>query len=354
MDLQAANGRSGSGRVAAVLAYLFRIPPVACPSQKGLAMVRRTGMKRERRRRLHQRFLDAADRYPTLSHTALTAGVPTDWFYIDEPLIRPFGEFPGPRQYPAKRDFQRYLRQRHRLANELWWRVLEDHRDDHEPYPFGTVHQLFVDDLLWVGRFVDPEWTLIDMSERRKAVQQFERLCGEAALGIDNPPVKLPRNARGEALADWWLSCVYVALSIKPVAFHFGVDTLPIRFGPRDNTPVPVLRLPCDVFTASARAVEALGKLPNQRFDSAKRAHMDVSFTPKQLRNKLDNMGDDRLRHYAKAAGVVRPQVGQREHRYDRNDVLKICRSIIASNATERFKNAAAKLLKALGDRPAI
>lgn len=35
VDLQAASGRSGSGRVVAVLAYLFRIPPVAGPSQKG-------------------------------------------------------------------------------------------------------------------------------------------------------------------------------------------------------------------------------------------------------------------------------------------------------------------------------
>lgn len=38
VDLQAASGRSGSGRVVAVLAYLSRIPPVASPSQKGGTM----------------------------------------------------------------------------------------------------------------------------------------------------------------------------------------------------------------------------------------------------------------------------------------------------------------------------
>ena len=65
-------------------------------------------------------------------------------------------------------------------------------------------------------------------------------------------------------------------------------------------------------------------------------------------------MSDDTFSRYAKSAGVVTPEQGQREHRYDREDVLKICRTIINSTATKRFKEAAARLLTELGGDVAV
>ncbi len=90
VDLQAASGRSGSGRVVAVLAYLFRIPPGASPMQKVAAMGVQTDLRSSRLAWLHSKFLSAADEFPTARTVAVHSECAECWDLLDRPYYEPF------------------------------------------------------------------------------------------------------------------------------------------------------------------------------------------------------------------------------------------------------------------------
>lgn len=193
----------------------------------------------ERLRRLHAAFLNAADRYQDLClrHAAANdRDVLADWPQVPD----------GDHQHLG-------------LPNHCWCPLLE--KKGKELFaPLPPQHWVRIDGRIWEGTFYNggpshtepwgdaPDETCDILQARneryKQAIAAFQRLAGSAAGHFDQQPsphylTDFPLEAK-----EWhrWLELLYT----MPFVEH------------EDREEFRVRRLPGDVFTASARAIEAL------------------------------------------------------------------------------------------------
>lgn len=231
-------------------------------------------LRAERLRRLHTRFLDASGQYPNLNHVACRSDHERLWIAMSPAWLHSAVD-----------------ESHEKTHKEFWQEAAGYGRYGQFCYgPFvSPTHVVRVNETIWIGRFsdADPEqW-------EENALGVFASLSDEAVENFLDP-VKPPMTINGprdalEIGVNPWLNTLYGVFSHKPERwdYHPGFP------GPmKPGETYLVIGLPCNVFLASARAIEVLIErkcaLPDwvadSKTDSGESAAVRVPDNPDVLR----------------------------------------------------------------------
>jgi hypothetical protein len=228
-----------------------------------------SALRSDRLKRLHSRFLEAGEGFPTLCHAAVCAQSPHDWKRILPAYL-----------YPGKVDDKK----RHEEEHDDFLRLLVS-----RSVVFGQVTdflppirlEMTFDSKKWVGIYLDPKYSppedSIDDPDFYSAVICFEQLGADALAAFR-------RDDNSEWSGSWiegrnprWLETVYETSQVQPEIIHptSGLDGGPVG-------EVAIASLHSNVFVASAKAVERLaedaGKTVSspRKLDAANEAQSDL------------------------------------------------------------------------------
>jgi len=192
-----------------------------------------SALRSERLKRLHSRFLEAGERFPTLCHAAVRAQHPDDWRRI-LPSYFYQGEIDdADRHNKENNDFLRGLVQQ----TDVFGHSV---RDVH-----ACPHRLTFDSLNWVGFYLPYD----------VGVDDFERLGADALAAFPRSDNSRWSNEWLEGQTPKWLETVYETLQEPPEILG---PTPGLDGGPVGEVTIASLR--SNVFVASAKAIELLAE----------------------------------------------------------------------------------------------
>jgi len=202
-----------------------------------------------RLRRLHAKFLDASDKHPTLNHVVCRSDqerlwtiISTIWHSSDAIGAKTHEEF-----WRKAIEFGRYSR----LCPELIY----------------VSHIVRMGGKTWIGRYGDSDWDVCEALRQGIGdlswLNLFTELSQEAAdnfVDRGKPPAWIcdPDEWSPDVEEfghNLWLNTVYTVFAHEPERWSFDPD-FPFPMEPGET--FFVTGLPCNVFLASARAIEIL------------------------------------------------------------------------------------------------
>lgn len=225
--------------------------------------------------RLHREFLVAAEQYPLLGHVACTSETERLWTAMQ------------PAWDVASEQKKRFC---------WFWGAATIYGDYGAfSYYVGTPQRLYFRSRLWVGRYAYSEERdeQFDSGYGDAAVDEFLKLSQEAMHHLSDPgcpPVHVDEDREFPCVANPWLNEMYRLFDPTPEKQR-GPDFVPLRL--EDGESFEVVGLPCNVFLASARAIEILMDknttsreipTPERTADSkTDKQRKRVTFVPKNL-----------------------------------------------------------------------
>ncbi|HUT12078.1 MAG TPA: hypothetical protein VMY42_16370 [Thermoguttaceae bacterium] len=233
--------------------------------------------------RLHKKFLDASNRYPSLCHIACRSDTERLWIAMCPAWAHPIDA------------------DKHEEMHRAFWQraVCYSRYDVLCRGKFcSAAHFLLIDDRQWIGRFGDADGEMrIDEDGYPfdyEPVSEFWKLSDEAARHLAAPnamPVTIyTAHEEMEEGADVWLDSLYELFAHTPEQWDYHPN-LPYQLNPGES--FSVIGLPCNVFLASARAIELFAEekaaLPRQLAGSARPADNSAD-------SKTDNAVSARVR----------------------------------------------------------
>jgi len=197
--------------------------------------------------RIHDKFLAAAEKYPTLGHVACRSDTERLTLAM-QPKHSPLTDFLS---YEEQEQLFRWF-----WGDATWYGAY-----GRFSYFVGTPQRIYCRSNLWVGRYADVNENESEITEvLEDASNEFIALSQEATdhfSNVNHPPIHVDLEGAFPIIVNPWLNKLYALFDPAP-EMNEGPEFVQLRLEPGES--FEIIGLPCNVFLASARAIEMLAK----------------------------------------------------------------------------------------------